>query len=276
MLKNSENNLIFSKNVNMNKEFNKLIEVIYEKPESHYNLTKIMRNEILVYIIENDIKKPPTAKEDFKWSNAFKVNHNGIDPNQADLYYSKNIDEFKEIWRTHHEGYKQLLNNPRNDFHTNFKSTCLRFIKNDMKHQQGSKLGEAVFMANWSLINLAKKFKKVKEENKDYVNELDEMDKKTTELEEKIEKLEKENGISGAIETNNYVDKELYDSVCKKLHCSKELMKEKINSHREEVADLKEELDELKRQWVEMIDAQRKKKKIVYPALTELAEKNEE
>lgn len=273
MLKNTEKNLIFSKNISMNKEFNKLIEIIYEKPESHYNLTKIKRNEILAYIMENDIEKPPTLDElakqkkgDFKWSNAFRVSHTGIDPNTADIWYDQNLDEFKEIWRTHHEGYKQLLSNPRNDFHTNFKSTCIRFIKNDMKHQQSSKLGSAVFMANWSLINLAKKFKKVNDENKDYIKELEEMEQKTTELEEKIEKLEKK----------DYVDKGLYDNVCKQLHCSKEQMKEKCKSHTIEVDDLKEELDEVKTQLREMIDAKSKKKKIVYPALADNEVKNEE
>jgi len=247
MLKNSENNLIFSKNVRMDTEFNRYIEVIYKRPDSHYNFTKKKRNEILVYIIENDIKKPPTAKEDFKWSTAFRVKVGSIDPNDAEDWYSKNIDNFKEIWRTHHEGYKLLSDSPRNDFHTNFKSTCLRFIKNDMRHLKGSKLGDGVFMANWSLIELAKKYKGIEEENKEYLSDYRELEaeheKITKKLNEEVKKLkERCSKNQEREESMNYVDKDLYEKELKHRLRLQEQLKENSKTHSFEINHLKERL----------------------------------
>ena len=251
--------LIFSKNGNMNKEFESLIKKIYEKPNSAFVMDKEKRNSILAYIMENDIDKPPNAKQDFKWSNAFRVKKNEIEPKDAEDWYMNNLSEFKEIWRTHHEGYKQLNDNPRNDFHTNFKSTCIKFIKNDMTHLKGSKLGKEIFMANWSLIKLAKKFKSLKDDfneqteeiegmEKGYNDRIDELEEQNKRLKTRIEKMEKRE------EESNYVDKELYDTILTQKNLAEKLLKENRQKHREEVESLKEEVELWKAEVDEFID----------------------
>jgi len=273
-------NLIFSKNGNMNKDFDNLIKKIYEKPNGAFAMDKVKRNSILAYIMENDIDKPPTAKEDFKWSNAFRVKKNEIEPKDAENWYMNNLTEFKEIWRTHHEGYKQLNDNPRNDFHTNFKSTCIKFIKNDMNHLKGSKLGKEIFMANWSLIKLAKKFKKIKDE---YEEQMEEYEGNEKGYEDMVSKLKEENERLKTriekMEEGNYVDRDLYLDVCSKLQHSKELMKEKIKSNSKEVKELKEKLkiaeDEVNEFIANGYKARKKKDKALAEQLDEEEDKEE-